>query len=142
MGLRHAALLVSAVALVSCSSADDAGKVVVTRVIDGDTVETDALGTVRLIGVDTPEAGDCQADAATAFTRSRLEGETVRYELGEDSEDRYGRTLAYLGHHNLALVEQGHAEALAIPPNDEYADTFERAEKAARRTLEGRWWRC
>jgi micrococcal nuclease len=93
----------------------------VTRVIDGDTVVATRLGKTRLIGIDTPEEGRCYETAATRFTRTHLEGHRVGYELGVEREDRYGRTLAYLyrgGMHNLALVEEGYAKALTIPPND------------------------
>ena len=44
----------------------------VTRVIDGDTVDTTKLDRVRLIGVDTPEEGRCYEAAATRFTRERI----------------------------------------------------------------------
>jgi len=56
----------------------------VVRVIDGDTVETDKQGRVRLIGVDTPEEGRCNSRAATSFTRRRLLGQEVGYELGAE----------------------------------------------------------
>ena len=32
---------------------------VVTRVVDGDTVEVSTGATIRLIGIDTPEVGQC-----------------------------------------------------------------------------------
>ncbi len=118
----------------------------VTRVIDGDTVETTKLGRVYLIGIDTPKEGRCYEAAATRFTRERIGGEIVRYELGEERTDRYGRTLVYLwgagGMHNLALVREGYAEALTIPPNDRYADRLEAAELGARRRDEGWWGAC
>jgi hypothetical protein len=66
----------------------------------------------------------------------------VRYELGVERRDRYGRTLAYLyrgGMHNLALVKRGYAVALTIPPNDKYAPRFIGAEQSARARGEGRW---
>ena len=101
---------------------------------------------MRLIGVDTPEEGRCYDTAATRFTRERIGGQVVRYELGEERTDRYGRTLAYLWDagrmHNLALVLEGYAEALTIPPNDRYANRFEAAERRARRRGEGRWDAC
>ena len=108
----------------------------VTRVIDGDTVEMERLGKVRLIGVDTPETGRCGDDAATRFTRDRLEGQVVQYEVGVEPKDRYDRTLAYLSRegdmHNLALLSEGYARVLTIRPNDKYESRFERAEREAR----------
>ena len=114
----------------------------VTRVIDGDTVVLTRLGRTRLIGINTPEQGRCYENAATRFTRRRLEGRLVRYELGVERRDRYGRTLAYLyrgGMHNLALVRRGLAVALTIPPNDKYAVRFLAAQRRARNLRAGRW---
>lgn len=117
-----------------------------TQVIDGDTVEMEELGRVRLIGVNTPEDGRCYETAATRFTRERLEGKTVNYELGEEREDRYGRTLAYLSRggemHNRLLLSKGFAKLLTIPPNDKYAQDFEAAERRAQRTDAGLWDTC
>ncbi|MDQ4072557.1 MAG: thermonuclease family protein, partial [Actinomycetota bacterium] len=114
-----------------------------TRVIDGDTVEMERLGEVRLIGVDAPEEGRCSEGEATRFTRDRLEGEVVQYELGVERDDRYDRTLAYLTRegqmHNEALLGEGLAKVLTIPPNDKYAERFQEAEREARTTDVGVW---
>ncbi len=111
--------------------------------IDGDTVDMERLGRVRLIGVDTPEQGRCYENAATRFTRERLEGRVVRFELGVERRDRYDRTLAYLSRegamHNLALLREGYAKVLTVPPNDRYEATFEKAKREARETDEGLW---
>jgi micrococcal nuclease len=138
-----------AAAFASCAGAGCGGAGTsdrVTGVIDGDTVELERLGRVRLIGVDTPERGRCYEDAATRFTRDRLLDEVVAYELGEDRTDRYDRTLAYLSRdgemHNLALLRGGYAQVLTIPPNDKYEQRFEAAERAARSEEAGRWDRC
>ncbi len=139
---------VSSVALAACggSTAGDGPGARVTRVIDGDTVDMERLGRVRLIGVDTPEQGRCYENAATRFTRERLEGRVVRFELGVERRDRYDRTLAYLTRegemHNLALLREGYAKVLTVPPNDRYEATFEKAEREARETDEGLWDRC
>jgi micrococcal nuclease len=78
---------------------------VVTRVVDGDTVEVRVGGEVedvRLIGVDTPETVkpdtpvECFGPRASAFTHKALEGERVRLVLGEERRDKYGRLLAYV----------------------------------------------
>ena len=113
----------------------------VERVIDGDTVVLTRFGNTQLIGVEAPREGRCGETAATRFTRRRLEGKRVRYELGVKRKDRYDRTLAYLSRggqmHNLALIEKGYATALKIPPNDKYSDRFEAAEDEARQQEEG-----
>lgn len=118
----------------------------VERVIDGETVVLTGFGTTRLIGVDAPEEGRCGDNAATHFTRRELEGERVEYELGEKRKDRYDRTLAYLARgdtmHNLALVEEGYARVLTIPPNDKYADRFEAAEGEAKQKGAGPQGTC
>lgn len=118
----------------------------VTRVIDGDTVDTERLGRVRLIGVDTPEEGRCYESAATRFTRARLEGRTVSSELGVERKDRYNRTLAYVSRggemHNEALLAEGYARVLTIPPNDKYAQRFAQAEREARASDAGSWDTC
>ena len=40
----------------------------VTKIVDGDTIRT-TKGTIRLVGIDTPERGRCNAAKATAKTR-------------------------------------------------------------------------
>ena len=141
-----AGFAVASVGLGACGGSSDEPGARVTEVIDGDTVEMERLGRVRLIGVDIPEEGRCYENAATRFTRDRLEGKVVQYELGEERQDRYDRTLAYLSRegdmHNLALLEEGYATALTIPPNDKYADDFEEAEREARTRDEGLWDTC
>jgi len=118
----------------------------VTRVIDGDTVVVERLGKTRLIGMDTPEKGKCGDDAATRFTEERLLDQVVQVEIGEERKDRYDRTLAYLSReekmHNLALLEEGYARVLTIPPNDKYASEFEDAEREAQESSTGALATC
>ena len=120
----------------------------VTEVIDGDTVKLAALGSTRLIGVDTPEVYggvECYGRAASAFTKSVLRpGRRVRYRLGLESRDRYGRALAYVWltngtFFNGLLAERGFGAPLTIPPNDDYAPLFVAAARRARRAERGLW---
>lgn len=81
---------------------------VVTRVVDGDTVEvTDARSTrikVRVLGIDTPETQDprtgvqCWGPEATANAKQALSGNQVqlRVDPPQDASERYGRVLAYV----------------------------------------------
>ncbi len=67
----------------------------VTRVIDGDTVVVEGVGTVRLIGVDTPETVDPRRPVqyfgreASDFTKQLATGKRVRLEFDQDRTDRY-----------------------------------------------------
>jgi micrococcal nuclease len=117
-------------------------------VSDGDTIELSAIGKVRLIGVDTPEVyggTECYGGAASAFTKSVLTaGRPVRFRLGVEQRDRYGRALAYVWlrdgtFFNGLLVERGFAAPLTIPPNDDYARQFVAAARRARRAERGLW---
>jgi micrococcal nuclease len=123
----------------------------VQRVVDGDTVRLVGLGSVRLIGIDTPEVYggrvECFGPEASAFAKSILRpGTRVRYRVGREARDRYGRLLAYvwLGDgrlFNAMLAERGYATTLTIAPNDDLAARFRAAEKRARHGHRGMWRR-
>jgi micrococcal nuclease len=125
---------------------------VVTRVIDGDTVEVEFEGEtldIRLIGIDTPETVDpsepveCYGPAASRFTTRMLEGQEVQLEFDIELLDRYDRTLAYvwLGDElfNEVLVARGFAQVSTYPPNVKYVDRFLAAQREARSNISGAW---
>jgi endonuclease YncB( thermonuclease family) len=70
----------------------------VVRWVDGDTVET-TQGTVRLIGIDTPERGACGSTAATRHAQA-IAPAGSRVVLGNPASvidrDKYGRKLRYV----------------------------------------------
>ena len=119
----------------------------VDRVVDGDTVELSGLGKARLIGIDTPEVyggAECYGREASAYARRQLDGERVRYTVGREERDRYGRLLVYLWladgrSFNALLVSRGFAQPLTIPPNDDYAGVFVRLSRRARERGAGLW---
>lgn len=124
---------------------------VVTRVTDGDTLVLSTIGKTRLIGIDTPEVfgeAECFGRAASAFVKRVVApGTRVRYRLGLDREDRYGRSLAYvwLGDGrmlNMLLVDRGYATPMTVPPNVEYAKQFVAAARRARAGARGLWRAC
>lgn len=103
---------------------------------------------MRLIGVDTPEVfggAECYGSAASGFTKRVLvEGRRVRFRLGLERRDRYGRALAYVwladGRlFNGLLVAAGYAQPYTVPPNDDLAALFVRAARRARRAARGLW---
>ena len=68
----------------------------VTRVVDGDTLELGNGETVRLVGIDTPEVGECGYDAASAALARLVAGKQVRLGMSDEDRDRYGRLLRYV----------------------------------------------
>ena len=117
----------------------------VTRVIDGDTIEVNVAGTiykVRYIGIDTPELDDKRpefgalAQEATRYNRQLVEGETIRLEKDVSETDKYGRLLRYVYVNdifvNAELVRQGFAWAKAYEPDTKYQNYLEGLEAEAR----------
>lgn len=70
----------------------------VTEVVDGDTVKTSAGSTIRIIGIDTPETGQCGSVEATAKMKDMVLGHPVVLGASptKDDSDRYGRLLRYV----------------------------------------------
>lgn len=68
----------------------------VTRAVDGDTIELGNGQVVRIVGIDTPEVGECGYDAATAKMERLVLGERVRLTTSDEDTDRYGRLLRYV----------------------------------------------
>lgn len=126
--------------------------VIVTKVVDGDTIQLSSGKTVRYIGIDTPETSDprsgveCFGKEAAAKNRELVEGKTVRLEKDVSEVDRYGRLLRYVYVGNLfvndELVRQGFAHASAYPPDIAYQDQFRAADQEAREEKRGLWAAC
>lgn len=121
----------------------------VSRVVDGDTVVLRGLGTVRLIGIDTPETVDPRKPVerfgkeASAALRAMIAGRDVVVEYDQDRADKYNRTLAYLyltdgTFVNLEMVRQGYAHAYVKYPFREMS-RFRAAEREARAAERGLW---
>ncbi len=159
---RPATVAVGLVALLGCGEA--AREVVsrpraveVERVVDGDTIRTSA-GTVRLLGIDTPETvhpripDECGGAEASARLKQLAEGQSVRLVKARSGQttDRYGRLLRYVelerrGDDDLGrvLVREGHAEVF------DYRDqgfsreaSYRAAEGLARAQGRGMWSQC
>ena len=127
----------------------------VVRAVDGDTIEVRLDGRVedvRYIGVDTPETVkpgtpvQCFGERASRFDKQLVTHRRVRLVFGVERRDVYGRLLAYvyLGHRfvNAELVRRGFARTLTIPPNNRFAERFERLQTAAARAGRGLWGTC
>jgi endonuclease YncB( thermonuclease family) len=121
----------------------------VTKVVDGDTLIVQGVGTVRLIGVDTPETVDPREPVqpfgkeAIEFTRRMAEGKVVRLDFDWQREDKYDRTLAYVylpdgSFLNAEIIKQGYGHAYTEYPF-RYPDQFRAYEREAREAGRGLW---
>ncbi len=138
---------------------------VVTRAVDGDTVEVEITGRVdgpgagateigqsydvRLLGIDTPESVsprepvECFGREASAATAALLEGATVRLVRDVEDHDGFGRLLRYVyaGAElaNARLAANGYARAYRYPPNVRWSSLFGELEQQARQRRLGLW---
>ena len=84
----------------ACSSNSDeqqASQADVIRVIDGDTVVIAGDERVRLIGIDTPENGQCGFDEAKQALENLLASGPATFYSGTTSDkDKYDRLLRYI----------------------------------------------
>ncbi len=127
---------------------------VISRVIDGDTVELAGGEKVRYIGIDTPELGSPSrwgvlALRARELNQSLVLGRRVWLGIDESERDRYGRLLRYVFivpqdggakvFINAELVRLGLARSLPLAPDLRHAPLFRRLERKAREQGRGIW---
>jgi endonuclease YncB( thermonuclease family) len=83
--------------------------------VDGDTLRLGNGETVRLVGIDAPEAGECGSERATDNLSRLVLGQQVRLRGPDQARDRYGRLLKYVDvgsrDAGLRLIKNGLAVA-------------------------------
>lgn len=139
-------------------SQESQGQVLVTRVVDGDTIEISGGQKVRYIGIDTPETVhpekpiQCFGKEASQKNKELVEGKLVRLEKDVSETDKYGRLLRYVYLENDDptqtifindyLVRQGYAHSSSYPPDIKYQTQFQQSEADARDNNRGLWSTC
>lgn len=124
----------------------------VTRVIDGDTIEINynsETEKIRMIGIDTPETVKPNTPVqpfgkdASDFTKSMLLNNYISLEFDESERDKYNRLLAYVyidgKMFNKILLEEGLACVYTFPPNVKYVKDFIAIESKAKSNKIGIW---
>ena len=123
--------------------------VLVTAVLDGDTIQVTTFGRVRLLGIDAPEVGRA-FDTSAPFgreARDRLTALVLRRWVRLEQEgplfDSYNRHLAYVVREdgvlvNAALLREGLARVSARLPLSRL-DELKRAEAEAQTFRRGMW---
>lgn len=142
-GLAMTTVVAGAVVVaVDYSSADEA---VVTKHIDGDTLDVVIDGEdvrIRMLNIDAPETKhpergvECLGPEAAAFLAEAIPvGSKVTLKYDVERADRYGRTLAavYSGETfvNAEVARAGLGRAVVFGGNDRYLGPVESAQKEA-----------
>jgi len=113
---------------------------IVSRVVDGDTLELTCGQKVRLKGINTPEKSMMWSLEAEEFVRDLVENKSV--EIESFGFDMYGRILAYVfvGGKNLnaEILERG-LGTLYYYEKDLHYEELRRAEEFARLNEIGLW---
>ncbi len=127
---------------------DGSERAVVARIVDGDTVEVDLLSggmeTVRLIGINTPESGECFSQEATVALSTLLSDEVFTMTVDTSDKDQYDRLLRYLWLDrgvfvNEIMVRGGFAQARDFPPDSQYVQEIAGAQALAQADGLGLW---
>jgi micrococcal nuclease len=128
----------------------------VVWVVDGDTIHVRVgprLEKVRYIGINAPEIpqetrwwreGGAQAHAAN---KQLVVRQAAALELDVERRDSYGRLLAYVWvpraegkvMANAAMIQQGFAQVMTIPPNVKYRELLLTLQREAREAQRGLW---
>jgi micrococcal nuclease len=127
--------------------------VVVERIIDGDTIVVDERTEVRLIGVDTPESGECYYQEAKEALAGLIEGKEVRLEKDVSGIDDFGRLLRYVFvpsespyqddiFVNDYLLKKGYADVLPLSQDRTYRRILTSSRNQAITAHAGMWGAC
>ena len=132
-------------------------KLIVSRVIDGDTIELNTGERLRYIGIDTPEINygkdpECFAYKAKEFNKKLVEKKEIKIEKDVSEKDKFGRLLRnvfvadelttsaiFVNEH---LVRQGYAVVSTYPPDIKYIEDLLLAQQDARENNRGFWKEC
>ncbi|KAA0547010.1 nuclease [Bacillus sp. BGMRC 2118] len=133
-------------------------KVMISRIVDGDTVVLSDGRKVRLIGVNTPESTtrtETFGEEAKNFTKTILDKKEVWIQRDVSETDRYSRYLRIIWlsvpiddrdeneirqkMFNAHLVLKGYAEPSTYPPDVKYSNVFVKFAREARESNIGLW---
>jgi micrococcal nuclease len=127
----------------------EAKEYIVTKIIDGDTIQLENGEVVRYIGVDAPElrtkegVSEFYAKEAARYNKKLVFLKKVRLEYDVEKKDPNGRTLAYVFVKNIfvnaELIKLGYARAIIKPPNVRYKDLFLSLQEKAMKEERGLW---
>jgi len=131
-------ILFCGIYILSSEKKTERKKFVVSRIIDGDTIETSDGAILRLLNINTPEKGKPGYEYSILYLSQFVNKSLEMEELGTE---KYGRTIAriYSPEHylNLELVKKGFAIKFLV--NEREIKDFAKAEEEAIAESRGMW---
>jgi micrococcal nuclease len=125
----------------------------VSKVVDGDTIKVEYKGEtykVRLLCIDTPETVKSGVDEqpygkeASNKLKELIDGKKVKLVFEKDTDDNYGRLLAYVMLDdgtcvNALMIAQGCGVVMIVSPNKNYKDYLNGLMQEAIDNKRGLW---
>jgi micrococcal nuclease len=154
---RQIAILSCLLLLISCQANNqlvaNQPQVKVAKVVSGQSLEVLGIGEqpnlisrVRLLGIDAPDLRQSPWGDEARQTLEKLMGDLetpVTLEFDVETQDTFGRTLAYVWKDqqllNEQVIKQGYALFVGRSPNHKYDQRLERAQQWARIMGQGIW---
>lgn len=130
-------LVASNIYLITNLNKPERKTVLITRVIDGDTLEIENGETIRLLNINTPEKGISGFEGAKQFL-VQFENKTV--EIEKVGSGKYGRVLARIytpNYLNLEIIQKGLGTKFLVDNSE--LELFSKAEKSAIESSLGIW---
>jgi micrococcal nuclease len=123
---------------------ENSEKIIVTKIVDGDTIIIQGGETVRLLGIDTPERGDDYYSDAKNFLENRILFKEVYLETDIEDRDVYKRLLRWIWLDNslinLEQIQNGYAIS-RLYEGEKYQEQIKTAENLAISQKIGIWSR-
>ena len=130
----------------------------VVEVIDGDTIKIASKNigetiTIRMLGIDAPERGQCGYEEAKEYLKQLIEGKEIHLEKDINKKDIFGRLLRYVLLENPnpeidtiiinnKMAYMGWVFNVKTPKDTKYRDLFARSTDNARKLKKGIWGLC
>ncbi len=131
-------ILFSGIYFLSSGKEAERKQVIVSRIIDGDTIETGEGAVLRLLNINTPEKGKQGYNYSISYLSQFVNKSLEIEDLGAE---KYGRTLARIynskDYINLNLVKEGFAIKFLV--DEKELKDFAKAEEEAIAESKGIW---
>ncbi|QRO86512.1 thermonuclease family protein [Kytococcus sedentarius] len=120
----------------------------VVKIVDGDTIDvrlSSGVERIRIIGLDTPERGECGFSEASAAMADLVAGRSVQLvrDPTQDNRDRYGRLVRHVHRGNTSaaveMIRRGHSAEYLYGTEYQNRSAHLRAEREARAAKVGMW---